>query len=99
MLNLEETLSFAYYYNIQKDLYLKGIVYVIGAIMFVELLRCQISEINLLQLIPGAYLLLVLFSFILLMLTSTFTFRLPFNLDNKSGFGTKTMIRINSISH
>jgi Sec-independent protein secretion pathway component TatC len=96
MLNLEETLSISYYYNIQKDLYLKGILYVIGAITFLDLLRSQISEINLLQLVPGYYLLLVLISFVLLMTTSIFSFRIPFNLDSRNGFGTKTMIRMDS---
>lgn len=96
MLNVEETLSVSYYYNIQKDLYIKGILYVIGAIVFLDLLRSQISEINLLQLVPGYYLLLVLISFVLLMIISTFSFRIPFNLDNKNEFGTKTITRVNA---
>jgi len=94
MLNLEETLSVFYYYNIQKDLYLKGILYVLGAIKILDLLRSQIAEINLLQLVPGYYLLLVLIAFILLMITSTYSFRIPFNLDTNSSFGTKTSIKI-----
>lgn len=94
MLNLEDTLSISYYYNIQKDLYLKGVTYIIGAIVFLDLLRSQISEINLLQLVPGSYLLLVLISLVLLMITSNYSFRIPFNLDKKSPIGTKTLPRI-----
>lgn len=96
MLNLEETLSVTYYYNIQKDLYLKAILYVIGAIVFLDLLRSQITEIILLQLVPGYYLFLILVCFVLLMIISTFSFRIPFNLDNQNSFGTKTITRIDS---
>ena len=96
MLNLEETLSDTYSYNIQKDLYLKGILYVIGAIVFLELVRSQVTEVNLLQLVPGYYLFLVLVSFVLLMITSNFSFRIPFNLDSNGGFGTKTIARLDS---
>lgn len=96
MLNLEETLSVTYSYNIQKDLYLKGILYVIGAIIFLELLRSQVSEVNLLQLVPGYYLFLVLLSFVLLMITSNFSSRIPFNIDNNSGMGTKTVAKMDT---
>ena len=96
MLNLEETLSDTYSYNIQKDLYLKGILYVIGAIVFLELVRSQVTEVNLLQLVPGYYLFLVLVSFVLLMIASIFSFRIPFNLDINGGFGTKTIGKIDS---
>lgn len=94
MLNLEDTLASLYYYNIQKDLYIKGILYIIGAIVFLDLLRSQISEINLLQLVPGYYFLLVFISFILLMITSNYSFRIPFKLDKKSRIGIKTSTRI-----
>jgi hypothetical protein len=96
MLNLEDTLSDTYSYNIQKDLYLKGILYVIGAIEFLELIRSQVTEVNLLQLVPGYYLFLVLVSFVLLMITSILSFRVPFNLDSNGGFGTKTIAKIDS---
>jgi hypothetical protein len=96
MLNLEETLSDTYTYNIQKDLYLKGILYVLGAIVFLELVRSQVTEVNLFQLVPGYYLFLVLVSFVLLIITSNLSFSIPFKLDNNSGFGTKTIGKIDS---
>jgi len=96
MLNLEDTLSDIYSYNIQKDLILKGILYVLGAIEVLELIRSQVSEVNLLQLVPGYYLFLVLVSFVLLIITSNFIFRIPFKLDSNSGFGTKTLGKFDS---
>lgn len=98
MLNLEETLSVTYYYNIQKDLYLKAIVYIVGAIVFLDLLRSQVAEMNLLQLVPGSYLFLILISFLLLMVTSTFFCGLPFEFDTRPGFGTKTILRLDSVT-
>lgn len=96
MLNLEGTLSVLKNYNIQKDFYLRGFIYVFAVITFLDLLRTQVPEISLLQLIPGFYLLLLLFSFVFLLALSTFSFRIPFDLDNGKGRGTKTQIRMNS---
>ena len=90
MLNLDETISINYYYLIQRDFYLKGIFYSLGVIIFINIIRSQISEINLLQLIPGFYLILLFVSFLLLVFASDFIFRLPIELDNKKEFGTKT---------
>ena len=98
MLNLEETLSVSYYYNIQKDLYLKGILYIVGAIVFLDFLRSQVAEMNLLQLVPGSYLFLILISFVLLMVTSTVVCRIPFQFDKRAGFGTKTILRLDSVT-
>jgi hypothetical protein len=96
VLNLEETILISYYYNIQKDFYLRSILYISAAITFLDLLRSQITEINLLQLVPGYYLLLVLISFLFLLLISTYSLSVPLYLDNRSEFGTKTIARMNS---
>jgi hypothetical protein len=47
MLNLEETLSLNLSYSSQNDFYLKGFLYSGGVIVFVEILRCQVAEVNL----------------------------------------------------
>jgi hypothetical protein len=54
MLNLEETLSIIPSYLVQRDLYVKAFVYAGGVLIFIDL-RGQISEVNILQLIPGFY--------------------------------------------
>lgn len=94
MLNLEETIAMSFYYNREKDLYIKGIFYIFASVLFLQLLRSQLCEISLLQLVPGSFLLLIGISFVLLMVTSTYGFSIPFWIDNKSGLGIKTVNRL-----
>ena len=94
MLNLDETLEITSFYVVQRDLYLKGVVYSFGVIVFIEIVRSQVAEINLLQLIPGFYLVLLFLSFLFLMLFSDLFFRVPFENDNTKSFGTKTITKI-----
>lgn len=89
MLNIDGTEDLNQSYFLQKDLFSKGVNYSIGVITFLNLLRNQVAEINLLQLIPGFYLLLLFFSFVLLVFCSNFFVRLPLNYDNNKSFGTK----------
>lgn len=94
MLNLEETLFTFSRYSVQKDVYLRAALYSVGVFSFIEILRGQVAEIDLLQLIPGFYLILVFFSFLLLVFLSKFFFEIPSDLDNKKECGTKTTTRL-----
>lgn len=94
MLNLEDTLFVLYYYNIEKDLYLKLLFYIFPAILFLDLLRNQISEIELLQIVPGSYLFLIFLSLILLIVTSNAALGIPFDAETKTPVGNKTVIRL-----
>lgn len=94
MLNLDETIRLKTEYSDQKDLYLKGIAYSTSVISFIECLRSQVPEINLLQLIPGYYLLLLFFSFILLIFLSNLFVTLPLELEIQKSLGTKTRTRL-----
>jgi hypothetical protein len=94
MLNLDETLSLNLYYILQRDFYWKAILYSLGVFIFVDILRAQIAEVNLLQLIPGFYLILLFLSFLFLLFSSDFIFRVPIEFDNKKEFGTKTLTKI-----
>jgi hypothetical protein len=94
MLNLEETLLTNTYYVIQRDLYLKAFLYSFGVFTFIEIVRSQIAEIDLLQLIPGFYLILVFVSFTLLVIFSDLLFRIPVENDNNKSLGTKTINKI-----
>lgn len=94
MLNLDETLYLTDSYIKQKDFYLKSFLYSFGVLLFVDILRNQVSEVNLLQLVPGFYLILLFFSFIFLVITSDFIFGFSKDLDNKKEFGTKTLNKI-----
>lgn len=93
MLNLEETIDLIPSYLLQRDLFLKGLVYLLTIFIFLEFLRGQISEVNILQLIPGFYFLLLLISFIFLLLISTFITQIPFQLDRQKIWGTKTITK------
>jgi hypothetical protein len=99
MFNLDETFSLNNSYFFQKDLYLKSFLYSFGVFCFIELLRGQVAEIDLLQLVPGFYLILLFISLIVLILFSTFIIKIPLDLDNKKSSGTKTIFRINSITN
>lgn len=94
MLNLDETLSLNFFYIIQRDLYLKAFLYSTGVIIFVDILRSQVAEVNLLQLVPGFYLILLFISFLLLLFFSDSLIRFPIELDNKKEYGTKTVTKL-----
>ena len=95
MLNLDETLDLNIDYIIQKDLLLKIFFYSIGVLVFIDILRSQVPEINLLQLIPGFYLLFLFFSFIFLIFFSDFFVYLSTEIENKKTLGTKTVTKLN----
>ena len=94
MLNLDETLKISNDYTIQKDNYLKFFLYSFSVIIFIDILRNQVSEVNLLQLVPGFYLILLFLCLIFLVVFSDFFFQLPILIDNKKEFGTKTLTKV-----
>jgi hypothetical protein len=90
MFNLDETLSIIPSYLVQRDLYVKAFVYTGGVLVFIDFLRGQISEVNILQLIPGFYFFLILVSFLFLVVSSNLFTRIPFEIDKQKSWGTKT---------
>jgi hypothetical protein len=94
MLNLDETLVINSSYCTQRDLYIRGLYYSFSLVLFVEILRSQVPEIDLLQLIPGFYLILLFSSYFVLLIFSDSFSKLPLELDNAKIFGTKTITRI-----
>ena len=90
MLNLDETLAVNSSYTLQKDIFFKIFIFSCAIFVFVDILRGQVAEVNLLQLIPGFYLILLCISFIYLVLFSTFLTYIPFLNDNNRSLGTKT---------
>lgn len=93
MLNLEESLAYLPSYITQRDFYLKGIVYASGVLIFIEILRGQVSEVKILQLVPGLYFFLLLLSFLFLLVLSTIISQGPLELDKQKVWGTKTTIK------
>jgi hypothetical protein len=90
MLNLDETLVTTLSYSKQRDLFLKSFVFSFAVIIFVDILRAQVAEVNLLQLIPGFYLILLFISFLYLVFFSNLLNYLPFINDSMRSLGTKT---------
>lgn len=94
MLNLKESILDFPSYLKQRDLPIKGVVYIAGALVFIASLRGQISEVKLLQLVPSFYFLLLLLAFLFLVSISTLLLRVIFQIDRNKKWGTKTETKI-----
>lgn len=94
MLNLDETVFLQNKYIVQKDLFVRMVLYATGVVTFIDIVRAQVSEIDLIQLIPGFYLLVLFVSFIFLVYFSNLFLRSPFLNDNNKGLGTKTIPKL-----
>lgn len=94
MLNLDETLLVNSYYASQRDFIFKSFGYSIGAIVFITIVRAQIPEVDLLQLVPGFYLVLIFSSFAALTFLSQIIFCVPQEFDAGKFFGTKTLFKL-----
>ena len=98
MFNLEETFDLSLTYSNQKDFYLRGIFYFLGVITFLEMIRSQLAEVNLLQLIPGYYYYIFFFSFLFLIFFSTILIQILPIIDKSKYFGTKLYEKIDLIT-
>jgi hypothetical protein len=94
MLNLDNTIKIISNYNIQTDLLLKIISYLGGIVVFLEIVRSQVTEINLLQLVPGFYFFLLFISLFFLVIFSTIYTQLSLKGDFQKKRGTKTSNRM-----
>lgn len=94
MLNFEQSFTKFQNYNNQKDTFLKFSLCFFPVITFLDIIRAQISEMSLLQLIPGFYFILVFFFLVILILFTNLLTIYPFQEDNKKEYGTKTRTKI-----
>jgi hypothetical protein len=94
MFTLDDSFSVDNVYTSQTDFYGKAFFYFFGVIFFFELLRTQISEVELLQLVPGFYFFLFFVSFFLFIFFSDIISRFPTQIDNLKGYGTKMRSRM-----
>jgi hypothetical protein len=94
MFNLDYTFFQQDYYLRQKDFYTKGVGYGFGAFGFLDLLRGQVPEMNILQLIPGFYLVLIFIAFLVLFNLSNLLISLVLQVDIRKGGGLKTTNRM-----
>ena len=75
-------------YSFQFDFYLRGVCYFLGVIILLEILRNQITEVDLLQLIPGFYFFIFLLAVLFLVYVSYFIGHFPFEIDILKEYGT-----------
>ena len=98
MINLDETLELLLEYSVQRDFFLKGILYIFSSIIILDLIREQIPEVSILQLIPGFYLFLLFTLFFLAAFFFDIITRYPLEFENEKNFGIKTTRKINASS-
>jgi hypothetical protein len=90
MFSLDENFVSEIFYLGCIDFYFKIFFYFFGILFFLEGVRSQISEIDLLQLAPGSYFFLCFCSFLVFFFQSEMLNRIPFQGDFIRGTGTKT---------
>ena len=95
MLNLDDTFERINDYNNQNEFLTKFFFYSVIVLILVEILREQLPEVNLLQLIPGFYLFFLFSTFFFFLIFSNFFVEIPSFLDRKKIFGTKTIVKLN----
>lgn len=97
MLNLDDTIVIILNYNIQRDIINRIIGIIPVVIILVDLLRNQVSEIDLVQLAPGFYLLLLLISFLIILYFSNLINKSFLENDYKKELGTKNLYKLKSL--
>jgi len=94
MLNLPETLSISLPYPYQNSGFFKLFGFLIGGVKFLDFIRFQVSEITLLQLVPGVYFSLLFVSFGSLLFFSFTIIKLIRENDWVKKGGTRLIVRI-----
>jgi hypothetical protein len=94
MFSLDEAFLATSSYLEQTDIYWRALSLALGVFIVVEFVRSQVPEIEVLQLIPGLYLLLLFFSWVFLVFFSNLFQRIPFEVDNRKSCGTKTLDKL-----
>lgn len=94
MLNLPETLYISLPYPYQNSEFIKFIGFLIGGVVFLDFIRFQVSEITLLQLVPGIYFSLLLSSFGSFLFFSWAIIKLIRGNDWVKRGGTKLVVRV-----
>jgi hypothetical protein len=93
MFNVENSFQTRQKYKGERDLYIKGFLYSFSIVLFVEGLRQQVPEVNILQLIPGFYLLLLFLGFLFFMFVSTIFYEAVIKQDTKKLTGIKVKLK------
>ena len=79
----------------QNDLYVRALGVILGVFFILQFVRSQVNEVEVLQLVPGLYLLLIFFCWLLLAGSTIFFERVSKQVDFRKVVGTKTIYRMN----
>ena len=91
----EEYEDFPYFRN-KHNYPIKGTSFLLGVFIFITMLRSQVPEVKLTQLVPGLYLLYLLLAFLFLTFLSSSTFRFTKFLETRPQYGRREPIRMQS---
>jgi len=94
MFTFDESFDYDPTYELQRDYYGRFFISIVGVILFFEFLKGQISEIDLLQLIPGLYFFLFFIFLLLSVIFANFLFRSAIQIDNLKVYGSKIESKI-----
>jgi Sec-independent protein secretion pathway component TatC len=90
MFNVIEGIVPRYWYHFQQDFYIRAISYALVILSCIILIRAQVSEMNLLQLVPGSYLVIYLLVFFYIFLFGNYLILRSIRFDKRKFKGTKT---------
>ena len=94
MMNIDEALESIPYYETPNDKFSRLVACSVLVFIYIDTIREQIAEINLLQLIPGIYLILLFTSFIFLFFSSDILVTNTYDIDYIGLGGIKTFDRM-----
>lgn len=96
MLNLEETLNISDFYKKQNDFFGKFIFFFFPVLLFLSIFRAQVSEMAILQLVPGTYLVFLFLFLVFLVFFSSIFFFFSKWVDAIKENGTKINNRLST---
>jgi hypothetical protein len=90
MMNLDSAMDNFVEYSEQRDIYIRLFTFSFASIGFLEIVRRQTSEIQVLQLVPGYYLFLIFCCFLFLLFFSDHLGHNQLELDEEIKYGVKS---------
>ena len=94
MMNIDEALESIPYYETPSDKFSRLVACSVLVFIYIDTIREQIAEINLLQLIPGIYLILLFTSFLFLFFSSDILVNNTYDIDYIGLGGIKNFYRM-----
>lgn len=94
MFNVDGTFRLNKIYFLEQDFYLQALTYACSVICFIEAIRRQVAEVDILQLIPGFYLLLLFIALLFIISFSTLFYGRVLKRDRKKLTGIKILMKM-----